>query len=115
MNALDTVAQPGTPAVSGAYADENGETLALHLADGSAVTITAETLWRECPSAQGKARRFKGQATPPPGVRITAVNAIGHYAINIAFSDGHDRGIYPWEYLLALARRPKPEDFIIAS
>jgi DUF971 family protein len=115
MNALDTAVQQGGAAVSGAHAKARGETLELQLADGRTLSLSAETLWRECPSAQGKTRRMRGLATPPRGVRIVAINEIGNYAINIVFSDGHDRGIYPWEYLLSLARRPRLEDFIIAS
>lgn len=36
---------------------------------------------------------------PPSDLTITAVEAIGNYAVRVAFSDGHDRGIYPWAYL----------------
>jgi DUF971 family protein len=95
-------------------ARDRGEALELVLDDGI-LSLSAETLWRECPSAQGKMRRMKGLATPPRDLRIVAVNEIGLYAVNIAFSDGHDRGVYPWSYLLSLARRPTVEDFIIAS
>jgi DUF971 family protein len=28
---------------------------------------------------------------------------IGRYAIQLHFSDGHDRGIYPWAYLRELS------------
>jgi prepilin-type processing-associated H-X9-DG protein len=38
------------------------------------------------------------------GVAIERLTPIGDYAINIAFSDGHARGIYPWPYLQLLAR-----------
>lgn len=34
---------------------------------------------------------------------ITAVEPIGNYALRLAFSDGHDRGIYPWIYLADIA------------
>jgi DUF971 family protein len=115
MNALDTAIQQGGATVTGAHAQAKGEALDIQLADGRTLSLSAETLWRECPSAQGKTRRMRGLATPPRGVRIVAVNAIGVYAINLVFSDGHDRGIYPWDYLLSLAHRPRLEDFIIAS
>src|SRR5258708_1096562 len=36
------------------------------------------------------------------GIAIVQVSPIGGYAINLAFSDGHARGIYPWAYLLDL-------------
>jgi DUF971 family protein len=32
-------------------------------------------------------------------VVITSIEQIGHYAIKPIFSDGHDSGIYSWEYL----------------
>lgn len=92
-----------------------GDALELTLDDGRTFSLSAELLWRECPSALGKVRRMKGIASPPEGVRIVAVDEIGLYAVNIAFSDGHNRGIYPWSYLMMLARRPKIDDFIIAS
>jgi prepilin-type processing-associated H-X9-DG protein len=40
------------------------------------------------------------------GVTIERLNPIGGYAVNIAFSDGHARGVYPWTFLLTLAREP---------
>ncbi|MCC9605842.1 DUF971 domain-containing protein [Blastopirellula sp. JC732] len=35
-------------------------------------------------------------------LRITGMNPIGRYAYQIKFSDGHDSGIYTYEYLYAL-------------
>lgn len=37
------------------------------------------------------------------GLTITAVDPIGNYAVRLAFSDGHDRGIFPWPYLAEIA------------
>jgi DUF971 family protein len=38
------------------------------------------------------------------GTTIAQVRLVGDHALNIAFSDGHDRGIYPWSHLRELAR-----------
>jgi len=35
-------------------------------------------------------------------VLINAAEPVGHYGINLFFSDGHDTGIYSWEYLYDL-------------
>ena len=35
-------------------------------------------------------------------VKMTTVEAVGHYAIKLVFDDGHDSGIYTWEYLYDL-------------
>jgi DUF971 family protein len=37
-------------------------------------------------------------------VALANVHLVGDHALNIAFSDGHDRGIYPWSYLRELAQ-----------
>lgn len=36
-------------------------------------------------------------------VNIEAINPVGLYAIQIVFSDGHDTGLFSWEYLYELA------------
>lgn len=92
---------------------ENGGKLAVAAGDGCRHVIDASLLWSECPSAQGRARRALGRnRVPPRGLLIRSVREIGLYGLNIAFSDGHDRGIYPWSYLETLARRRTVEDFL---
>ena len=36
-------------------------------------------------------------------VGISAINPVGHYAVQITFDDGHDSGLYSWRYLRDLA------------
>ena len=36
-------------------------------------------------------------------VTVTNAEAVGSYAVRLVFSDGHDRGIYPWRYLREIA------------
>lgn len=91
---------------------DGGRTLALLLDDGRRRSIDAALLWVECPSAAGRVRRLRGRPTAAPDLSIVALAEIGRYGVNIAFSDGHDRGIYPWSYLAALAERPQLEDFL---
>jgi DUF971 family protein len=35
-------------------------------------------------------------------VVITDIEAVGHYAVRPTFSDGHDTGLYTWDYLYRL-------------
>jgi DUF971 family protein len=37
-------------------------------------------------------------------VNILAIEPVGNYAIKLVFSDGHDTGLYSWDYLYDLAR-----------
>lgn len=38
-------------------------------------------------------------------VQLTDARPVGQYALQLVFSDGHDRGIYPWVWLRELAER----------
>jgi DUF971 family protein len=94
---------------------ENGRSLVIEWPSGRRDVLDARQLWRDCPSAQGKVRRRNTpQLEADSGLRIVAVTAVGNYAINLVFSDGHDRGIYPWALLQEFAVRRKIQDFIIA-
>jgi DUF971 family protein len=69
--------------------------------DGSASSITAELLRVESPSAEVQGHGV-GQKTTPAGKRnvtISRIDPVGNYAIRIAFSDGHDTGLFTWETL----------------
>ena len=37
-------------------------------------------------------------------VTILGIEPVGQYAIRLIFSDGHDTGLYSWDYLYDLAR-----------
>ena len=37
-------------------------------------------------------------------VGITAIKPVGHYALQLIFDDGHDTGLYAWDYLYHLCR-----------
>ncbi len=42
--------------------------------------------------------------TGKEGVRITAIEPVGHYALRLVFDDGHNTGLYTWQYLEELGR-----------
>lgn len=68
--------------------------------------LSAEYLRVHSPSAQVRGHGA-GQAVLQHGkaaVTITAVAPVGNYALKITFDDGHDSGLYDWEYLYRLGR-----------
>jgi DUF971 family protein len=80
--------------------------LEVRYADGSAFTLPAEFLRVHSPSAEVQGHG-PGQAVLVPGKRdvaITALEPVGHYALQITFSDGHDSGLYGFDYLYRLGR-----------
>ena len=43
--------------------------------------------------------------TGKEAVNIVGIEPVGHYAVKLIFSDGHDTGLYSWDYLYDLAER----------
>lgn len=59
-------------------------------------------LRRQCPCSQCRAFRLQGLTVQvDPRVRVVGVNAQG-YGVQLVFSDGHERGVFPWAYLAGL-------------
>jgi DUF971 family protein len=74
--------------------------------DGLHAELSFEFLRVHSPSAEVRGHG-PGQETLQTGkrdVEITGVEPVGNYAIRPSFSDGHDTGIYSWDYLYGLAR-----------
>jgi DUF971 family protein len=72
--------------------------------DGSAFSLPFELLRVYSPSAEVRGHG-QGQAVLQLGKRevgITAVEPVGNYAIQPTFSDGHNTGLFSWDYLYKL-------------
>lgn len=77
--------------------------LELGYADGQRFYLPAEYLRVFSPSAEvrghGKPRLQSGKLH----VALTQVQPAGRYALKLTFDDGHDSGLYSWDYLWQLA------------
>lgn len=73
---------------------------------GESFALASEYLRVESPSAevQGHGAGQKQIVTGKADVRIAALEPVGNYAIRIRFDDGHDTGLYSWDYLHELGR-----------
>ena len=81
--------------------------LRLRWRDGSSDDLSAETLRLACRCAWCTRDRIQERFPEHfAAVAIDHVEAKGGYAVHIAFSDGHARGIFPFSYLKALADGP---------
>lgn len=80
--------------------------LEIDFDDGIRAQLPAELLRVESPSAevQGHAPGQKQIVAGKRAVNIAAVEPVGHYAVRIRFTDGHDTGIYTWAYLHELSQ-----------
>jgi prepilin-type processing-associated H-X9-DG protein len=76
-------------------------------ADGRECVLAAVTLRRACRCAHCTASRARGEpVVAASDIAITAIAAVGGYGVNITFSDGHARGIFPWSLLHSIASIP---------
>jgi DUF971 family protein len=84
----------------------DGTQLTVRFDTGEQFQLDAEYLRVESPSAEVKGHG-PGQEQLVWGkrkVRISKLEPVGTYAVRIAFSDGHNTGLYTWGYLLKLGR-----------
>ena len=97
--------QPARLRVTKLHYSRSRRWLDIAFEDGSAYTLSAEFLRVFSPSADVRGHG-PGQETLQTGkssVGISAINPVGHYAVQITFDDGHDSGLYSWQYLRDLA------------
>lgn len=74
--------------------------------DGSSYALPFEYLRVYSPSAEVRGHG-PGQETlqiNKQNVLVTKIEPVGHYAVRLVFDDGHDSGLYTWEYLHELGR-----------
>ena len=69
-------------------------------------TLSAEFLRVNSPSAEVQGHGGEGGELPrnKENVAITGIAHVGNYAVKITFSDGHDTGLYSWDWLQELCR-----------
>ncbi len=83
---------------------ETSKVLELQYEDGKSYRLPFEFLRVYSPSAEvrGHGRGQEVLQTGKRGVGIVNIEPVGHYAIKPSFSDGHDSGLYSWDYLYEL-------------
>ncbi|MGB1879319.1 MAG: gamma-butyrobetaine hydroxylase-like domain-containing protein [Gammaproteobacteria bacterium] len=81
--------------------------LEITFADGQTYELSCEFLRVFSPSAEVRGHSPE-QAVLQLGkeqVNINTIEPVGNYAIKLAFDDGHDTGLYSWDYLHDLCQR----------
>jgi DUF971 family protein len=74
--------------------------------NGERFILAAEYLRVESPSAEvrGHGGGPKQIVRGKENVTIAALEPVGNYAVRIIFDDGHDSGLYSWDFLATLGR-----------
>lgn len=93
-----------TPTPTSITVHQASRVLEIGFSDGASFRIPFE-LMRVCsPSAevQGHGPGQEVLQTGKREVLVTALEPIGNYAVRPVFSDGHDSGLFSWDYLYRL-------------
>ncbi len=92
---------PDTPVPTDITVHTASRQLEIAFADGKRFMLPFELLRVYSPSAEVKGHG-PGQEVLQVGKRLVGIDdlaPVGHYAVQPRFSDGHDSGIYSWDYL----------------
>ena len=96
-----------TPVPTEITLHQQSKRLEISFADGRRFELSFEFLRVYSPSAEVRGHG-PGQEVLQSGkqdINIVGVEPVGTYAIQPQFSDGHNTGIYSWEYLYDLGHR----------
>lgn len=85
----------------------HSQELELEYAGGESYRLKSEFLRVFSPSAEvrGHGRGQEVLQTGKKYVNIDKLRPVGNYALQLVFTDGHDTGIYSWDYLYELCTR----------
>ena len=95
---------PSTPIPTEIKLHKQSRMLEVAFNDGKQFNLPCEYLRVYSPSAEVRGHG-PGQETLQAGkkdVEITNIEPVGQYAVVLVFSDGHNTGIYSWDYLYDL-------------
>ncbi|KAF0100503.1 MAG: DUF971 domain-containing protein [Thiobacillaceae bacterium] len=98
---------PDTPIPTEIKLHKQSRILEVAFNDGSHFNLPCEYLRVFSPSAEVRGHG-PGQEVLQVGkkyVEINAIEPVGQYAVVLVFSDGHDSGIFSWDYLYDLGRK----------
>ena len=79
--------------------------LTLKYANGDVYQLPAEFLRVHSPSAEVQGHGKPVLQTGKLNVALNKIEPAGSYALKLCFDDGHDSGLFTWEYLYQLALR----------
>lgn len=93
-----------TPSPTEIKLHQKSRVLEIAFADGKRFMLPCEFLRVYSPSAEvrGHGPGQEVLQTGKKNVEITNIEPVGTYAVQPVFSDGHDTGIYSWDYLYGL-------------
>jgi DUF971 family protein len=100
----ESTQKPATPNPTGITVHKQSRTLEIAFDNGTEFSLPFELLRVYSPSAEVRGHG-PGQEVLQTGkreVEMLEIEPVGNYAVRPVYSDGHDTGIYSWDYLFWL-------------
>lgn len=96
--------KPGAPTPQAITVHGHSRVLEVSFSDGAEFRIPFELMRIYSPSAevQGHGPGQEVLQTGKRKVELRSLEPVGNYAVQPSFSDGHDTGIFSWDYLYFL-------------
>ena len=97
----------GAPTPQALTVHEQSRVLEVGFSDGATFRIPFELMRVYSPSAevQGHGPGQEVLQTGKRDVALVNLEPVGNYAVKPTFSDGHDSGIFTWDYLYELGQK----------
>jgi DUF971 family protein len=96
---------PNCPRPTDIKLHQSSKLLEISFDNGRVAKLSCEFLRVYSPSAEVRGHGA-GQEVLQMGkenVNIIGIEPVGNYAVKLIFSDGHDTGLYSWDYLYEIA------------
>ena len=88
--------------------EENDTEVSIKWSDDVETRYSAAELRRSCPCAgcinEWTGEKMLDDSNVPDDISFRHISIVGRYALNFHFSDGHDSGIFSFDYLRKLSR-----------
>jgi DUF971 family protein len=89
--------------------EESDSEISINWSDDTETIFNAADLRRKCPCA-GCINEWTGEKilktdSIQDDLSFSKISIVGRYALNFHFSDGHDTGIYSFQYLKELSEK----------
>ena len=97
---------PNSPRPTDIRLHQTSRMLEISFDDGKNARLSCEFLRVYSPSAEVRGHGV-GQEILQTGkedINISAIEPVGNYAVRLVFTDGHNTGLYSWDYLYELAQ-----------
>jgi DUF971 family protein len=90
--------------------EESDSEVTIMWSDDTESRYTAAQLRRSCPCAacvnEWTGEKMLDPANVPDDLTLNKTSLVGRYALNFQFSDGHETGLYSFQYLRELKAEP---------